>query len=138
MRRPSAAFAIVLACATLGAGCGAAAEEAPEFEGAEAQVADVIEDLQTAAEENAPRRVCTQLLSRELAGRLGDRCTSAIDQAFDEADTSQLRVEDVTIDGDEATVRVSATDAEGADNDEVIELVREDGAWRISAFGAAG
>ena len=131
MRRP---LAILASLAVLGlAGCGAEAEEAPELTGPEEDVAQVLEDLQTAADEDAPRRVCTDLLARELSRQLGNRCTEAMAQAFEDADTSQIEVRDVRVSGSTARARIST----GSDdeNQEMIELVREGGVWRIREFG---
>jgi hypothetical protein len=132
MRRPLAVLLAAMLSATVAAGCGAGAGDTAEFEGEEAKVAEVVEDLQAAADEDEARRVCTDLLAREVAQQLGDRCTEAIDQAFDEADTSQLAVEDVRISGTTARARVSTgTDDE---DEELVELVREGNVWRIARF----
>ena len=123
---------IALTAVVFAAGCGAAESDAPDLSGPEQQVADVIEDLQSAADEKAPRRVCTDLLSRELAQQLGDGCIRAMEQAFDDADTSQLGVEDVRVSG--STARVRITTGTGDEDEELVELAREGEAWRITRF----
>ena len=124
---------IALVSALLAAGCGAQAEDAPDLSGPEEQVAEVVEDLQVAADENAPRRVCTDLLARSLREQLGSRCTAAMEQAFEDADTSQLDVQDVRVTGTTARVRIGTGTDEGED-EELVELAREGDAWRITRF----
>jgi Putative lumazine-binding len=132
MRRATIALAAVLAAAATG--CGGAADSTGDFSGAEEDVAQVVEDLEKAAGEDEPRRVCTQLLAQATARQLGAGCSRAVEQAFDRSDTFALSVEDVRVSGTTARARV----ATGRDEDqtEVLELVRERGEWRIRAFGA--
>jgi hypothetical protein len=133
MRRLTTALLLALAAA----GCGAqTTTDAPEFSGTEEDVAQVVEDLQEAAQDNAQgtaaTRVCRQLLARELTAELGDRCPQAIEQAFDDTDTTELVVRDVTVSGDSARARITAGTQD--EDSEMVELVREDDAWRISRF----
>jgi hypothetical protein len=121
----------VLLAALATAGCGAQQSEPAELSGDEQQVADVLADLQTAAEEDAPRRVCTDLLARDVARRLGAGCTRAVEQAFAGSDTFTVSVEDVRIAGPRARARIS-TGVE--DEEELVELVREGDVWRIARF----
>lgn len=126
---------VVLALLLALAGCGASGDSATEFEGAERDVARAIEDLEEAAQEDDPQRICQALLSRELAGRLGTDCAAKIQRALDQADTFALTVESVRVTGDTARARVeTGLDAEQI---EVLELIREDNAWRIAALPAA-
>jgi len=136
MRPRSIALAAVLA-ATL-AGCGTAASSDEDFEGAEADVAQVVEDLEEAASENEPRRVCTALLATEVSRELGGGCIQAVENAFDDADTPALSVTSVRITGDRARARVRPGLDEDRDADEILELVRESGDWRIARFAGAG
>src|SRR3954454_3373989 len=113
------------------AGCGAAANSADDFSGEDQKVAQVIEDLQDAAQDDAPDRVCKTLLATSVVQKIpGGDCRRAIDRAFDDADNFDLSVDDVRISGTTATARVKA----GADEDQVenITLVREGNVWKIS------
>jgi hypothetical protein len=130
MRRPLAILPIALAA--LVAGCGQT-DSSTEFQGAERQVANVIEDLQKAAIEGEERRICRQLLSAELARGAGD-CNSVVQAAIDEADTNEIEVEDVSVTGERARARVRTGSREK--QTETYELVRENRTWRISSFGA--
>jgi hypothetical protein len=118
--------------AAVAAGCGTTSGSSGDFQGAEREVADVIEDLETAATEDEPRRVCTQLLARALTRQLGADCSRTIERAFDRADTFALSAEDVTVSGTRARARVSIGRDE--DQQETVELVRESGGWRIATL----
>lgn len=134
MRTRLVALPIALLSGALIAGCGGApANDTSEFTGAEAEVAEVIEDLQTATDEDAPQRVCEDLLARSLTQELGNGCERAIEQAFDDTDTSELAVEDVTVSGTTARARVTVGSAD-EDVQEMVELTREGNVWRISRF----
>ncbi len=129
MRR---ALATCLTLLLAAAGCGGTGSSAGDFEGAEAQVATAIEDLQEAATEGEERRICRQLLAEQLASSAGD-CNAVVDEAREGADTNDLTVEDVRVSGETARARVESGTREK--QTETCELVREGGSWRISAFG---
>ena len=134
MSRPSL-IALLLA-ALLVVGCGSSSgDSAQDFEGAERDVAQAIEDLEEAGQEDEPRRICSALLSRELVSQIesnGTDCEKAIGEALDQTDTFSLEVKSVRVTGDTARARVDT----GVDEqqEEVIELVREGGAWKIAAL----
>ena len=129
MRRP---LATCLTLLLVTAGCGGTASSAGDFEGAEGEVASIIEDLQEAATEGEERRICRQLLSAELARSAGD-CNAVVQQALDEADTNELTVQDIRVIGTTATDRVETGTRE--QQTETFQLVREGDGWRISSFG---
>ena len=122
--------------AAIAAGCGTAGGSGQDFSGAEQDVADVVEDLERAASEDEPRRVCTQLLAQATARQLGADCSRAVEQAFDRADTFALSPQDVRISG--ATARVRVATGRDEDQTEILELVRERDAWRIRSLPGAG
>ena len=113
-------------------GCGAAAEDEPELEGEQARVAQVLADLQTAAQEDEEERICRQLLTAELARRAGD-CARTVDAAIEEADIARQTVRSVRIAGASATARV----ATGTEDEQVetIRFQRVGRDWRIAGFG---
>ena len=127
---------LLLALAACG---GTGGDSATEFEGAERDVAQTIEDLEEAGQEDEPRRICQALLSRELVQRIedsGEDCTKAIEKALDQADSFALTVESVRVTGNRARVRVET----GIDEEQIetIELVRENRSWRIAGLPAGG
>ena len=121
------------------AGCGgSSSDSATDFEGAEQQVAETIEDLEEAGQDDEPRTICSTLLSRELVQQIesrGDDCAAVIDRALSQTDTFALTVESVRVTGETARARVET----GVDEEEteVVELVREGGAWKISGLPEA-
>ena len=115
-------------------GCGAQTDSATEFDGAQQDVARAVEDLEEAAQEDEPRRICEGLLARQVFDTItaqGD-CTKIVDKALDEADTFALTVEEVRVTGDTAQAKVETGLEE--EKVEVVELVREDGSWKISGL----
>jgi hypothetical protein len=130
MRRPLASCLILL---LLAAGCGGAATSEGDFEGAEAEVARAVEDLQKAATDGEEGRICRDLLAAELARAAGD-CEAAVQQAIDDADTNELSVQDVRVSGETARARVETGTREK--QTESYELVREGDSWRVSSFAA--
>ena len=122
----------VLLAALATAGCGAQQSDSADLSDDEQEVAAVLTDLQTAAEEDAPRRVCTDLLARDVARRLGAGCTRAVEQAFAGSDTFTVTVQDVRIAGDRARARIATGTSD--DDEELVELVREGDVWRIARF----
>ena len=114
------------------AGCGDAGGSGA-FEGEEQRVADVVEGFQTAAQDRDEGRICRGLLAPDVARQLGD-CERAIGEVIDAADTTDLNVEDVALQGsDRARARVRAGRDE--DTDRVITLVRTGDGWRIADLG---
>ena len=130
MRRTIVWMSTLLALAA--SGCGAATGSSSDFDGEQAKVATVVEDLQEAAGKKQERRICTQLLSAELRTRAGD-CIATIEAALEDSDNDELTVESVRVTGDRARARV----ATGNDGDQKVtfELVRENRDWRISSLG---
>jgi hypothetical protein len=131
MTRRATALTLLLA-ALAAAGCGGGGASAGDFEGDERQVVETIDRLAAAGRERDAARVCSEVLAatvvRELGGEGG--CNRAVDEAFDRADTFQLAVRSVRVDGDAARARVDAGRDE--DRQELVELVREGDGWRVS------
>ena len=121
------------------AGCGQAASSAGEFKGAEKDVAETVEQLQTAAQNRKPEQICTDVLARDLADRLktgGTDCVDEMEKLTGDADDYELEVTDVAITGSTATARVKARRGERDDAVTSFSLAREDGKWRLTNFGA--
>ena len=135
MTRLLLALLAVLAT-TVAAGCGAASEQSTDFTGAEEDVATVVEELERAAQQDEPTRICTEILSTALSRKLGRECTATVQAAIDDADIYALSAQDVQISGSRARVRLEVgTDDE---REELVELVRQtQGGWRIDRFAGA-
>jgi uncharacterized cupredoxin-like copper-binding protein len=135
MRRSLAAVPLVLAA--LATGCAGGASSSSDFQGEEKQVAEVVEDLQSAGETGDARAICEDVLATSLSDQIkdaGSTCEQEMEKAIEDADDFDLDVEDVTIEGDTATVKVR-----GGDGDEVrtFEFEREGSSWRATDLGAS-
>ena len=137
---PARALIGLLAVLALVAGCApqssTTSDSAGDFRGAQRQAAQTIEDLESAASDGNQAKICRDLLSRALAGRLasgGRACPATVDAALKDTDSFGLTVESVRVNGDRATARVKL---ETGTNDRraTISLVREGGRWRIAGL----
>jgi hypothetical protein len=126
---------LVLAASLALAGCGTTTDSSNEFQGPAAAVAEKVEDLQSAGESRRPEDICSEILSRTLVEQLeaaGTTCNEEMGKAIEDADDFELSVEDVTVQGDQATARVKR----GEDGPEsTFEFAREDGQWRATSLG---
>ncbi len=133
--RASTLLAALLAALVLAA-CGESAGGTGDFEGTEADVAQVVEDLQTAAQEDEPGRVCRNLLASAFVRSLGEAgvdCRRAVTLALNDADGLDLEVRDISVNGTQATARVASGAGESAEQG-TLRLVREGDNWRIAAI----
>jgi len=127
-----------LALAAVLAGCGQAATSSGDFKGAEKDVADTVEQLQTAAQSRKPEQICSDVLARGVADRLKTGSTDCVDEMeklTGDADDYELAVTDVTITGATATARVKARRGANKNALTTFSLAREDGKWRLTGFG---
>jgi hypothetical protein len=135
MRRSLAVLPLLLAA--LAAGCTGGASSAGDFQGEEQNVAEVVEDLQSAGETGDARAICEDILATSLSDQIkaaGSTCEQEIEKAIEDADDFDLDVEDVTIQGDRATVKVKGGDG-GADEVRTFEFEREGASWRATDLG---
>lgn len=121
------------------AACGAAPRDSAEdFSGEERAVASTVEDLESAARDNDSEAVCTKLLAESLVSTLkqqGTNCATAVKDAFRDADTLELTVEDVTISGSRATAEVTSGTGDNEKTD-TLEFEKAGADWRISSLQA--
>ncbi len=121
------------------AACGAEPRDsAKEFTGAERAVAAAVEDLESAARDDDTDAVCTKLLAESLLTSLQQRdttCKSAVKDAFDDADSVDLTVDDVTIRGETASAKVTSGTGSNQRTD-TLELEKVGAGWRISSLRA--
>jgi hypothetical protein len=129
-----------LVLAAVLAGCGQAPTSANDFKGTEKAVAQTIEDLQSDATSRKPSAICNDVLSKALADKLksgGNDCAGEMEKITGDADDFELEVTDVTVTGSTATAKVKARRGKEKNATTTFSLVREDGDWRLSNFGAA-
>jgi hypothetical protein len=137
MRRSLRLLPLLLAAAI--AGCGQSQSSAGDFKGAEKDVADTIEQLQTSAQNRKPDDICSEVLARGLVERLkssGTDCVDEMEKIIGDADDFELDVTKVTITGTTASAAVKAR--RGGRDDAVTNfaLEREDKKWRLTDFGS--
>ena len=133
--RPALALC-VLALALSACGSSTPRDSAEEFQGAERAVAAAVEAMETAARDDDARELCTKLFSERLLSALkaqGTNCTTAVREAFDDASSKDLTVEDVTISGDTATAKVTSG-AGSNEKTDTLELQRAGSAWKIASL----
>jgi hypothetical protein len=122
------------------AACGGATpnDSAKHFKGAEHAVAATVEALESAAGKTDGAKVCTRLLAANLLASLKARaiaCPAALKEAFKDADTLDLTVEHVTINGTKASAKVTSGTGSKKRTDTLgLEKVGAD--WRISSLTA--
>ena len=137
MRPPLLLFALLLAAAL--AGCAQTASSAGNFKGAKKEVADTIEQLQTAAQNRKPADICSEVLARALVDKLktsGNACVDEMEKIVNDADDFELDVTAVSITGTTATATVKAHKGDRDNTVTTLALAREDGQWRLTNFGA--
>ena len=128
----------VLAVAVGGCGGAASQDSAKDFDGQERAVAKAIEGIETAARKDDADKVCKQLLSKSLLAALakkGTNCKTGVKEGFDDADSVDLKVDDVTITGATATAKVISGGSGSDKKTDVLKLDREGTAWKISSLG---
>ena len=118
------------------AGCTtASSNSSKKFSGAEADVAKVVDDMQTAGRRHDGTKACTELLARSLVQQLssgGTSCKDEMTKAMEDADDYSIDVRGVTVSGDTATAKVQR----GSDGPTATwKLVREANRWKLSDLG---
>jgi S-adenosylmethionine synthetase len=118
------------------AGCGASPSTTDDFSGEEKAVAQVVEDISTAAKSGDATQICSQMLSDALVDRMKagkSSCSQELDASLDEADDFDLEVKDVTVTGTTATAKVEGRDGSG-DRVATFRFVKESGKWKAEAI----
>ena len=137
MRRLHAAVTLGLAALAL-IGCGQQDTSADRFKGAEADVAELVDDLASAARSNDGDEVCTRIVSSEFADELadGDSCKNEVERAMADANEYDLEVRDVTVTG--TTAQAEVREGEGSEaTTATFEFERGEDGWRTTSFGGS-
>jgi hypothetical protein len=135
MRRIHGPLTLLLVALAL-AGCTTQQESsADRFQGAEADVAEVVDDLAAASRSGDGEEICTQIVTAQLAEELaaGDACKDEVEQALSDANDYDLEVRDVTVSGSTATAEVRQGD-DG--RTATLEFERGRDGWRVTSLGA--
>jgi hypothetical protein len=128
---------IIAALALPLAGCGAATNnQNSKFNGAQADVVKVVDNLAQAGSRGDAKRICTDILAKQLVTELKDAggdCETEMDRAIKDASDYDLQVTSVKVNGDNATAQVRQGDA---GQTATFTFVKEGGVWKASALGA--
>ena len=126
-----AVIAVLLAALAL-AGCGPFGGKSDED-----QVRDTVDQLVTARNQSHFSDVCSLFASAQLAQfkKANTTCEKFLQQHAAPDTTTTIRVEQVRVEGDRATVDATVSHNAGAGNAESILLVKENGDWKVTQVG---
>lgn len=121
----------------IAAGCGGGSDDSSEdFKGPQKDVASAVEDFEDAGRDRDEDEICKELFAQTLLNRLkqaGTNCTTAVEDALDDADNLDIEVDKVTITGNAARVEVTSGDGDQEKKD-VLRLEKEGAKWKIAAL----
>ena len=131
----------VLALALAVAGCGADEEGGGGGGGvpAEQQVREVVARFGVATRGKDYQQICDRLLSKDLVDKIegiGLPCESAVQRGLGGVRNPTLKINEVSISGSRALVSIHTTAAGEAPSDDALQVVREDGEWKVASLAA--
>ena len=133
--------AALLAAAAVLSGCAAATKDsAGDFTGERKAVAQTIEDLQKAGSDGDEAKICDDLLAAPVVARLKaapgakNDCATALGDSLDDADSFEMTVKSVTVNGTTATAVVKS-EAGKKDRTDTLDLVKEGSNWKLMSIG---
>jgi hypothetical protein len=132
--RPSLVAALLATLALAGCGAQAQTSSVDKFRGADREVAQQVEDLESAGKRGKPEDICSDILAKSLVSQLdaaGTSCQTEMQKAIDDATDFDLEVRKVTIEGNEATAEVQQGD-DGPT--ETMTFAKEGKDWRATAL----
>jgi 1-aminocyclopropane-1-carboxylate deaminase/D-cysteine desulfhydrase-like pyridoxal-dependent ACC family enzyme len=133
----SSAVVILVVVAVAAAGCGVQSSSATKFKGDAADVAQVVEDIQTAGERQDESKMCALLTEslRSEVSATGSTCAKEMEKAIKDADAFELEVQKVTVTGTTASAVVKG-EANDQDKVRTFTFAKEGRDWRASSFGS--
>jgi hypothetical protein len=133
MRRLAPAAAALALALTA---CGSAPEKsADRFQGDEARVAELVDNLAAAGRVGDAQKICNEILAPRLVTEIktaGGDCVTEMDRAIEDASDYDLQVRSVKVNGPTATAQVRQGDT---GETATFSFVKENGQWRASALG---
>jgi ketosteroid isomerase-like protein len=123
--------AIALLAAAL-TGCGPLGGESDKE-----AAGDAVTELVQARNEGDFATVCDLLAADRLERfrRAGVNCEKTLRRVFGHGTTTTIRIEQVRVSGDRATVDATVSQTGGAGNAQTILLLKENGDWKVSQVG---
>jgi hypothetical protein len=134
----AAALAVVVGVAS---GCGADTETTTTVPSQDTLVRAVVAKFGIATQRQDYRQICGQLLSSALVARIEDvglPCEGALQRGLGDVRSPTLQITDVSINGDKALVSVHTAAAGQEASNDALQLVRENGSWRIASLDEPG
>ena len=133
-RRPVAAVLVTLAAA----GCGGGDDSKPKpISGAPKQVADTVAALERATADRDFERVCTELFTSRVVEQMGGarECPRVLRRSAAGVEEPRIQVRSIRVRGDQAAVVVTTTARGQAPANDTLQLVKEDGRFKIASLG---
>jgi Domain of unknown function (DUF4878) len=132
MRRPKPLAAVALSLIVL-SGCGALGGGKSDTD----QIRDTVNSLVVARNQEHFATVCGLIASSQLAKfkQAGTTCAKALPKLAQKDTSTTIRIEQVRVSGDRATVDATVSHNAAAGSAETILLVKEGGDWKVSQVG---
>jgi hypothetical protein len=136
--------ALIAVLVGVASGCGADREPTTTQPSQDTEVRAVVATFGIATQKKDYRQICDQLLSTALVARIEDvglPCEGALQRGLGDVRSPTLQITDVSIRNDQALVSVHTTASGQPASDDALQLVKENGSWRISSLddpGASG
>jgi hypothetical protein len=114
-------------------GCGGEEPVTDEVRGA-------VEDFGRASADKDYQRLCDEILAPQLiesVERVGLPCEQALRQGLGDVRAPKVEVRSVVVNRDKALVQVRSSAAGQQPSQDTLEVVRQDGRWRISSLARA-
>jgi hypothetical protein len=117
------------------AGCTATPpSSAGNFQGAEKDVAQVVDDMQKAGRTGKPDKLCNDIFTADLANQFkagSATCVDEVEKAMRDVNDYDMKVTDVTVTGDTATAKVEQGKEKRTGT---IGFQKIGNAWRVSSI----
>jgi hypothetical protein len=122
--------------------CGQTSKDsAGDFSGDQRAVAQTVEDLQKAASKSDEGKICGELLAPALVAKIKaaskTSCETALSDTLKDADSFELQVKKVAIDGTTATATVESDATGSKKRTDTLQLTKAGAGWRIATLGSA-
>lgn len=140
---PFRVLPVLVAVALTLSACGQTSKDSTgDFKGEQKAVAQTVEDLQSASSKNDQDKICDEILAADLVNKIKaaskQTCAEALKDSLRDADSFELQVKKVAIDGTTATAVVES-DTGGSGDDKTtttLTLTKARDGWRISSLGS--
>jgi Domain of unknown function (DUF4878) len=136
---------LVTVALTLSA-CGQTSKDSSgDFKGDEKAVAQTVEDLQSAASKADGDKICDELLAADLVAKIKTvarktdpkgTCADGLKDALRDADSFELQVKKVAINGTTAIATVESDDTDDKKSTDSLTLTKAGAGWKISSLGS--